>query len=329
MMFARQRGFIINPFVFAGGGSIALDITSNTTNYNIWDNRGGDYVAGSAVITVTIDSGVYVYSNSTGSVALDTGTGWSSGDQIIIVNNGYVMGMGGRGGYYGSSAQAGGNAMNLQWDVEIDNTSGYILGGGGGGGGAYVSGTDYAGGGGGAGGGAGGNSWLSGYAVRYGGAGGAVGASGGNGDYQSGSSFGVVAAGGGGRVYNGSGGAGGLGYYTGVARVGTGGGAGGGGGYAAGWVYSSGTEQAGDGGAYNAAGHNYVSSISQDYSDTVGGGGGGWGQSGGTGFGSYGYPPPSGVAIPPGSGGKAVNKNGYAITWDGGSSSPQVLGAVS
>ena len=131
---------------------IALTIASNTNNYNIFTNKGGTYVAGKSNVTLTVNSGVTVGSTSTGTPALDTGTGWASGDTINIVNNGAIRGRGGSGGNggfvrltgttflsvdssgNGSSGGSGGSALRSQFATSVTN-NGTVAGGGGGGGG--------------------------------------------------------------------------------------------------------------------------------------------------------------------------------------------------
>jgi hypothetical protein len=134
---------------------IALTIAANTNNYNIFSNKGGTYVAGKSNVTLTINSGVAVGSTSTGTYALDTGTGWATGDIITIVNNGTVKGRGGDGGdghdysQYpfgtgiesppqgnsgGTAGGSGGNAFRAQFATAFTN-NGSVYGGGGGGGG--------------------------------------------------------------------------------------------------------------------------------------------------------------------------------------------------
>jgi hypothetical protein len=114
---------------------VSLTISASTRNYNIFANRGAGYSAGRTALTLTISGGVVVGSNSISSYSLDTGSGWTAGDTITIVNNGYIAGMGGQGqGTIGGPATAGGPALNLQWPTAITNGSGYIYSGGGGGG---------------------------------------------------------------------------------------------------------------------------------------------------------------------------------------------------
>ena len=123
--------------------AITLTIGSNTANYSIFSNKGGTYVAGFADITLV--NNAVISSSSTGTAALDTGSGWTSGDTITIDNNSTIVGDGGDGGAGGAVSSstasdavaggAGGNAVNLQYAVTVDNTGGTISGGGGGGGG--------------------------------------------------------------------------------------------------------------------------------------------------------------------------------------------------
>ena len=113
-------------------------------------------------VDVVINSGVYVYSDSTSTPALLTGSGVAG--VLTIINNGYIYGAGGAGGSGGSAAAngssggSGGTALKLEKNITLDN-NGSILGGGGGGGGGggstddqSFSDSDYAGGGGGGGG---------------------------------------------------------------------------------------------------------------------------------------------------------------------------------
>lgn len=204
-------GAITMPTNFWGKSSgYAITISANTQNFNLLTAMQAlGYVNGNAFsATVTINSGVYVWSNTTATAAFDTGAITGTGT-ISIINNGYIMGKGGDGVTSGTTSNPGGPAINIQKPITLTNNS-YI--GGGGGAGAVA-------GGGGAGGGVGGaNTTTSG----VGGGGGAVGASGGNG---SGSG-----SGGGGRIMPGVGGTGStMTSSTNQNSPGFGGGAGGGG----------------------------------------------------------------------------------------------------
>jgi len=213
---------------------ITLTISSNTTNYNIYNNRGGTYAAG--LSDVTLVNNATISSTSTGTAAVDTGTGWTSGDVITIDNNSTIVGDGGNGGAGGGNSAgaaggAAGHAVNLQFNTTIDNTGGTLSGGGGGGGGgasafgsaAFKSGTiEGCGGGGGGGGGQGGGA---------GGAGGsATGATNSNVAGSAGAAGSISAAGAGGAGGNfstgtltGSASSGGSGGTVGAAGTSTGG----------------------------------------------------------------------------------------------------------
>jgi hypothetical protein len=220
---------------FGKANAWAGTISSHQANLNLrtWALANGWNGASSA--TVTIASGIYIYSTSTGNAGLTIDGSWPGG--LTVINNGYIMGQGGAGGAGQSNlatataGSAGGNAISLGTSCTITNNS-YIAGGGGGGGSCRAQnsgGGGNGGGGGGAGGGAGGLCYMSNYAVYgsyAGGAGGGIGASGANG-LNSGQTYGGRSGAGGGRILPGSGGVGGT-----TSAAATGGGSGGGGGNA-------------------------------------------------------------------------------------------------
>lgn len=127
--------------------SINIVLSTNQTNYVLNTAKAPGYVAGISDITLIINSGVYVSSNNTSVPALDVGTSWAAGDTITIVNNGFIIGMGGAGGtgqsidhhriFGGSAGAAGGLALRAQRAVSVNN-AGTIGGGGGGGGGGIA-----------------------------------------------------------------------------------------------------------------------------------------------------------------------------------------------
>jgi len=130
----------------AGAGGvveIALTISGDTHNYNIYSNRGSDYDAGNTILTLTINSGIYVGSTSTGTAGLIIPSDFHADDQIFIINNGFIVGMGGAGGTgangtgsnsNGFAGGSGGTAISASRAVSIAN-NGTVAGGGGGGGG--------------------------------------------------------------------------------------------------------------------------------------------------------------------------------------------------
>lgn len=254
--------------------------SSNTTNSTITASSLPGYIAGKTDLTITVNSGIYVYSTNTANAGL-TITGAAAGDTVTLVNNGFILGMGGAGGNAPSNGNNGGPALNLGYNIRLTNNS-YIAGGGGGGAGVG------SGGGGGAGGGAGGNGNSG-----TGGSGGGPGLAGSNGT-------------GFGPTFSLGGGAGGGGGSVTFAQMGPGGpvpvfGGGGGGGRilpgVGGGINSGNDSPGGVGGSANNAGST---------SAGAGGGGGGWGAAGGgsTASGRVG-----------GSGGKAINLNGFTVTY--------------
>lgn len=325
--------------------SLSYTFSANTANASLNLSALSGYLSGKSDITVTINSGVYLYATSTANPGLNI-TGGTTGDTLTVVNNGFILGMGGSPTNYTSvttgagttapqTANAGGNALSLSISATINNTnaSAYIAGGGGSGGGAWNWVTGYGGiyslscaGGGGAGGGIGGNSYNystagAGTLVTTGGAGGSVGASGSNGAAPGTTgAYGNQSGGGGGRVlpatdksrsYNTT-------SQTGIYAGGLGGSGGGVGGF-----YGNATpgqtliaSQVGGGGT-NAAQSNYTSGTS-----VLAGSGGGWGASGSVGKAN------AIVSNNGAAGGKAVALNGNSVTWVSGNTT-RVYGAVS
>jgi len=254
---------------FGGNRTIFITLSASEADYDLFVDAGSP--VDNVDVVVTIEPTTEIYSSETAIPAFSLGTGWAVNSTLKIINEGKIIGVGGRGGAGGGPGATcndaagnvgfdGGNALDLTWDVTIDNTNGNIYGGGGGGGGGATdtAGTTKSTGGGGGGG-----------AGRVDSVGGIFGlalfCSGGN----NGSDGGV------GDTVGGIGGAGG--GLTGGADGGDG----------------------GDGGAYGTVG----SDGTQGTSGAAAGVGGG--------------------------AGKAAELNGYTITWLGGSTSPNVEGAVS
>jgi hypothetical protein len=243
-----------------------IDINANHSQYILSPAVVPDYVAGETKVQLNIGTDVYLFSTNINVPALLV-EGFVPGDEVTIVNDGYIMGMGGQGGQTDAFppyaiGEPGGPAISLAFSVTIENNR-YIAGGGGGGSG----GVDYGAGGGGAGGGKGGNTSISG--GPDGGAGGGPGMAGQDGQIVP--TAGAGAGGGGGRILPGIGGAGGT-----ITHVnGFGGGAGGGGGAVFGEEYLS---DGGAGGTANIPGYSPPGGSSQR---EAGAGGGGWGASGG------------------------------------------------
>ena len=123
--------------------ALALTITSNTSNYDLYTQASSNpsYVAGATALTLTVNPGVTVSSTSTGTYALSVPNSFSPGDTVTIVNNGTIVGRGGNGGAgdlnTGNPGGAGGNAVYVNRPVSFTNTG--TLAGGGGGGGASAN----------------------------------------------------------------------------------------------------------------------------------------------------------------------------------------------
>jgi hypothetical protein len=119
----------------------AFTISSGQTNANLRTlavNAGWNQ---STKVAATIGSGIYISSNSTGTAALTVNGSFPGG--VSLVNNGFIVGMGGAGGNgagatnspTATAGSAAGLALAVSTAITITNASGTIAGGGGGGGG--------------------------------------------------------------------------------------------------------------------------------------------------------------------------------------------------
>ena len=218
---ARPIGLVKGEFVFVDV------ITSDVTNYNLRARAvaaGWDQVV-PLVATTTVNSGIVLSADSTSQYAFDTGATFPAGTTLTLINNGFVIGMGGAGGAAYKAGSNGGPALRAQYAISIDAAGGVIGGGGGGGGGNKSGG--------------GGGGGRSGRTNAAGGDGGA------SGTFSSGGS--------------GGGGGGGAGGTTGPGEAGSWGGGGGGGGWGASGG-STGTYAGGTGGAA-VVGNSYITWI--------------------------------------------------------------------
>ena len=285
---------------YGATNQVSFTISSNQQELNLQTYLTGQGWDGSTPVFLTINSGVYLWSNSTSTAGLIIPSAFNN--ILTIINNGYIIGKGGQGGSGPSNSglTAGGPALsNSAVGVTLINNAGaYIAGGGGGGGSgrdAYAN-THYGGGGGGAGGGRGGDGYAGSGSnlapAGSGGAGGAIGQAGYNGTggfwgaggnhggggggwevkYTDGSWSSMAGGGGGGRIVTGTQTPDSTYYSASGAARGTGSGAG--------WYYAGPTY--GHGGA-----HGGIQNGNGNSSSMTAGGGGGWGAAGGTGRGGY------------------------------------------
>jgi hypothetical protein len=294
----------------ASRSATAFIYTAHQLNGAITLSNMAGYVAGKTDVTITINAGIYMYSDSA-APALNI-IGGVTGDTITLINNGFIMGKGGDGEYFVVATSvtvpstAGNTALQIAYPITINTLNGYIGGGGGVGGGFY-------GGGGGAGGGRGAT-----YTLGNGGVGGGIGAAGGNGSAAD--TFGN--GGGGGRIMPGVGGVART-LTSIVAGPGFGGGAGGSGG-----IYTIyGSYPGGGGGGWGAAGGSCPG-----YNDGAvfgtqrGGVGGAAGAVGGNGS-FTGSSVVSAPALTGTAGGKAINTQGKAVTLVG-ASAARIYGII-
>lgn len=218
---------------YGKANQFAFTISSNQANADLRTLALGAGWNGASKVVATINSGVYMYSNSTGSPALTVSGAFPNGVQLI--NNGVIIGRGGNGGNGGTGPASakvpgqpgggGGTALSVSVAISITNNNIVSGGGGGGGGGsAGYNGKSSAGGGGGGGGGIG---------LSSGGTGGVVLSSGGpgtGGTLTTNGTGGARSSGGGGAGGNGGsyGSAGAAGEYLPSSAGSSGNGAGGG-----------------------------------------------------------------------------------------------------
>ena len=143
-LFGVSSGAISLSNGYGKANEFAFTISSTQTNANLSSLATTAGWNGSSKVVVTINSGLYITSNSTSTPAL-TVSGFPSG--VKIINNGIIVGHGGNGGNGGSGytpvdGSPGGNAggailVSSPTEIENNNTIAGGGGGGGGGGAAY------------------------------------------------------------------------------------------------------------------------------------------------------------------------------------------------
>ena len=191
------------------GGSFQLTVSSNQQELDLYTYATAQGWNGSTPLVFTVPSGTYIWSDDRTKAALTISNDFN--DKLTLVNNGYIIGRGGNGGVFGTTAQSGGPAIsNAATGVIVENNSGAFIAGGGGGGGTGNG----AGGGGGAGGGSGARGYTASGSNWYpnsslGGSGGGLGQVGSNGSGSLNVTGGGSGGGGGGRFAAQSGGGGG------------------------------------------------------------------------------------------------------------------------
>ncbi len=162
---------------YGTSNTFSFSITSNASQVNLRSTAISAGWDGSSQLIATINSGVYIYSGSTGTPAMTIDGSYPGG--VSLTNNGTILGKGGQGGsvtagdayggafvcncsccsdHHTSAGGAGGTGLYIASAVTINNQGRISGGGGGGGAGGQVNGWNMGGaaGGGGIGNGAGG-----------------------------------------------------------------------------------------------------------------------------------------------------------------------------
>jgi hypothetical protein len=129
--YGKSLAFVYNP-----------TIASDTANYDMYADAvaAGWNQTAPLNMTVTVNSGVNIYSNSVGSYSFSTNTGFPTGTTLTLINYGNIVGRGGDGGTGGGVRTAGygggsaGPGLYAGYTITVYNY-GAISGGGGGGGG--------------------------------------------------------------------------------------------------------------------------------------------------------------------------------------------------
>lgn len=122
---------------YGKANQFAFTIATNQVNANLRSLALAAGWNGTSKVVATINSGVWVYSNSTGTPALTVSGSFPGGAEII--NNGNIVGMGGAGGNGAntmSAGGAGGTALSVVSVATAVRNNATIAGGGGGGGGS-------------------------------------------------------------------------------------------------------------------------------------------------------------------------------------------------
>lgn len=130
-LFGIASGQIAMSNGYGKANAFTFTISSNTQEANLSTLATSAGWNGSDAVDVTVNSGVYLWANSTANPGLLANVA-----NCTIRNSGYIIGKGGNGSNYGGGSA--GPALNITASsvTLINNSSGIIAGGGGGGGGA-------------------------------------------------------------------------------------------------------------------------------------------------------------------------------------------------
>lgn len=145
-LFGKASGTIAMSDGYGKANQFAFTISSNQTNANLASLATAAGWNGTSKVVATINSGVYVSSNSTGTPALTVNGSFPGG--VELINNGFIVGRGGNGGnggavpsrqnrISGTAGAGGGTALSVSSAITITNNNTVAGGGGGGGGGGW------------------------------------------------------------------------------------------------------------------------------------------------------------------------------------------------
>ena len=91
-LFAKASGAIAMSAGYGKSNRAAISYTysASAANPSLNITTISGYAAGTSDVTITINSGIYLYSTSTGTPGL-TLSGGTAGDTVTVVNNGFIM----------------------------------------------------------------------------------------------------------------------------------------------------------------------------------------------------------------------------------------------
>lgn len=140
-LFGVPSGAISMSNGYGKSNTFSFTIASNQTNANLRTLAVSAGWNQASNVSATINGGIYISSNGTGTPALTVNGSFPAG--VTLINNGFIVGMGGNGGkgyYNGAAGAGGGTALSVSTAISITN-NGTVAGGGGGGGGGMGAGS--------------------------------------------------------------------------------------------------------------------------------------------------------------------------------------------
>lgn len=140
-LFGVPSGAISMSDGYGKSNTFSFTIAANQTNANLRTLAVSAGWNQASNVSATINGGIYISSNGTGTPALTVNGSFPAG--VTLTNNGFIVGAGGNGGKgysNGAAGAAGGTALSVSTAISITN-NGTVAGGGGGGGGGMGAGS--------------------------------------------------------------------------------------------------------------------------------------------------------------------------------------------